>query len=173
MPLHIDWIETFKIWWLVLKFFAPLIVLVIIVEFIKIIPDIIMERRSRKAGIYEIDQMSGREFEYRLKSLFQNLGYRVELKRGYKDHGADLILTGAKGARIAVQAKKLASRDGKIGAKVIGEALRGKQYYNCHYAMIITNQYFTEQAIEEAQKAGVTLWNRKILLAYLEKESKF
>ncbi|MEW8960055.1 MAG: restriction endonuclease [Moorella sp. (in: firmicutes)] len=126
MALHIDWIETFKIWWLVLKFFAPLIVLVIIVEFIKRILDIIMERRSRKAGIYEIDQMSGREFEYRLKSLFQNLGYKVELKRGYKDHGADLILIGSEGARVAVQAKKLSNRNGRVGAKVIGEALRGK-----------------------------------------------
>ncbi|MEW8960054.1 MAG: restriction endonuclease [Moorella sp. (in: firmicutes)] len=36
--------------------------------------------------------------------------------------------------------------------------------------MIITNQYFTEQAIEEAKRTGVRLIDRNALLKYLEKE---
>ncbi|WPA89744.1 restriction endonuclease [Moorella sp. ACPs] len=167
-------IITFKmimqLLWIILELSAIPLMLLIIKYFIEYLIDTIRYNRLKSTGILEIDQMSGRDFEIRLKILFNHLGYKVELKRGYKDHGADLILIGSGGARVAVQAKKLSNRNGRVGAKVIGEALRGKQYYNCHYAMIITNQYFTEQAIEEAKKTGVTLMDRNALLKYLEKE---
>lgn len=167
MQLQID------IWLLIkyiLTFSLPFIILALLVELLYSLPHWIREWRYRNAGLHEIDTMTGRDFEIRLRRLFQNLGYKVELKRGYKDHGADLILTNPQGVKIAVQAKKLAAREGKIGARVIGEVLRGKQYYGCHYAMIVTNQRFTEQAREEAKRLGVILWDRDSLSQHLEKE---
>src|SRR5262249_48548876 len=51
------------------------------------------ERRLRRSGIREIDQMDGSTFEHRLAILFRGLGYRAErvgATRG--DFGGDLIV---------------------------------------------------------------------------------
>lgn len=82
-----------------------------------------------------------------------------------KDRGADLILTNKAGERWAVQAKKL--KNGKVGAKAIGEVLRAKHNYNCHKTILITNQYFTDQAKEEAKNCNVQLWDRQMLMKTL------
>ena len=52
-----------------------------------------------------IDSMSGAEFERALEELFDLLGYDVERIGGYKDNGADLVVT-RDGRRTAVQAKR-------------------------------------------------------------------
>lgn len=164
-------LDMWLFWGIFFKIITPFLILALLVELIYSIPYWIREWRYRKAGLHEIDAMTGRDFELRLRRLFKNLGYKVELKPGYKDHGADLILTTPRGVRIAVQAKKLASREGRVGAKVIGEVLRGKQYYGCHYALIVTNQYFTEQAREEAKRLGVILWDRDSLSRQIDREN--
>jgi len=123
--------------------------------------------RAKKTGVSETDTMSGREFEIWLKNLLTKYGYKVKLLKGYKDRGADLIITDGRNRRYAVQAKKLKS--GRVGAKVIGEVLRGKNNYNCDGAIIITNQYFTKQAKEEAKSNRVILWDRTKLIEMQEK----
>ncbi|MDH7578506.1 MAG: restriction endonuclease [Bacillota bacterium] len=150
-------------------FFNVLLVIfafVMLTSLIRYLPDLIMDLRYKRVGLDETDNMSGREFEYWLKSQFKRMNYKVTLHRGYKDKGADLIVINSQGQKFAVQAKKLNS--GSIGAKVIGEALRGKLNYKCDRALVVTNQKFTEQALEEAEACGVILWDRKKLLEILE-----
>lgn len=156
----------------------PFLVLVLIVEFIKAnfsmlgrsITDIIVGLRVERAQIQETNHMTGREFEVWLYKLFKKLGYKVELQKGFKDRGADLILTNKHGTRTAVQAKKLAK--GKVGVKALGEVLRAKHNYNCQIAIVVTNQYFTEQAIEEAKNSNIELWDRKMLMKALARVNK-
>lgn len=152
---------------IILIFSIPLIALLLLRYIVETFIEWIKGESIRKADINKIDKMSGREFEIFLKYLFEKQGYKVKLLRGYKDHGADLILIDSKGNKIAVQAKK--RNNGKIGIEAIGEVLRGQKYYSCTSSMIVTNQYFTEQAKQESQKFGIILCDRKDLLRYFKK----
>lgn len=40
------------------------------------------------------------------------------------------------------------------------EARAGAEYYACDRAVVLTNNYFTKQAIEGASRIGVLLWDR-------------
>lgn len=140
----------------------PFIIILFFRYSIETLVEWIKGENIKNSGISRIDKMSGREFEIFIKYLFEKQGYKVKLLRGYKDHGADLILTDDKGNKIAVQAKK--REKGKIGTEAIGDVLRGKEYYDCNSSMIVTNQYFTEQARYEAEKLGIILCDRKDLI---------
>lgn len=45
-------------------------------------------RELRQSGIYDIDKMSGHQFEKYLGRLFQDLGYKTEVTRASNDFGA-------------------------------------------------------------------------------------
>ncbi len=46
----------------------------------------------RQSGIDEIDQMTGRQFEEYVGTLFEKHGYRITYTPATGDFGADLIL---------------------------------------------------------------------------------
>ena len=119
----------------------------------------------RRSGIREIDAMGGEVFEQYLATLFSRLGYRVELTRFRGDFGGDLVLRKG-GVRTAVQAKRHAKT---VGIKAVQEAVGAKAYYDCAAAMVVTNSYFSRQAVELAEKAGVELWDRDELIERLSK----
>lgn len=60
--------------------------------------------RLRRSGIVTVDTMDGVEFEQRLGSLYESLGYRVQPTAVTGDFGADLVLARS-GVRTVVQAK--------------------------------------------------------------------
>lgn len=113
----------------------------------------------RKAGMPEIDRMTGLEFEKYLEILFTRLGYQVERTRYVGDQGADLILTKG-GERIVVQAKR---HSRAIDNKAIQEAATARPHYKCHRAMVVANQEFTRAAEELAKSNQVELWGRRKL----------
>ncbi|MDD3673439.1 MAG: restriction endonuclease, partial [Synergistaceae bacterium] len=137
------------------------------IEFLRKIPEYISSYRAKKTGVSELTKLSGREFEIWLANLFRRMGYKVRLLRGYKDYGADLIVTNFQGRKWAVQAKKRSGS--KTGVSAIGEVLRGQNYYKCDLALVVTNSDFTKQAYEEARACGVVLWNREKLISISEK----
>jgi len=159
--------DFFKVMFEVWISLWPLFLAAVLWQLILRIPELFLNYRAKKSGVTDTDHMSGREFEIYLKNLFEKAGCKVRLLQGYKDHGADLIVTDKRNKRYAVQAKKLKS--GRVGAKVIGEPLRAMNYYKCDVAMIVTNQNFTKQAKEEAKIANVVLWNREELIKISEK----
>ena len=61
-------------------------------------------RRLRRAGMPDIDRMTGPAFEQRLGVLFKELGYRTEIVGRRGDFGGDLLVT-KDGIRCVVQAK--------------------------------------------------------------------
>jgi restriction system protein len=107
--------------------------------------------------------MSGKTFEKYLEVLFEKLGYRVERTRYVGDYGADLV-TSKDGIKTVIQAKRYKS---KAGVKAIQEAVAAKGYYDCSKAMVVTNNFFTQQAIELARRNQVELWDRNKLVAAL------
>lgn len=105
-----------------------------------------------------IDNMNGKDFEMFIGALLSKNGYKnVTITRTSGDHGAD-ILAEYNGGKYAFQCKRF---DKKVSSRPIGEILRGMNYYKCEKGIVITNNYFTKQAIEEAKINNVELWDRK------------
>lgn len=148
-----------------LLIFVSLFVVGIIV---KIFIEIKKYRDFLKLGIYEklnvIDSLSGHEFERYVSILLKSDGfYNVLQTRGSKDYGADIIAE-KNNIKYAFQCKRLSS---SVGPKTIGEVLRGMHKYNCKKGVIITNNYFTKQAIEEGWISNIELWDRDKLIELL------
>lgn len=114
------------------------------------------------SGIYEIDEMSGREFEQYLKYLYIKAGYKVRLTPASGDFGADLILE-KETQRIAVQAKRYKS---KVGIKAVQEIASAKTHYRATDTWVVTNNHFTSAAVTLAQSNGVKLYDREALIKF-------
>jgi HJR/Mrr/RecB family endonuclease len=124
-----------------------------------------------KSGISEIDRMSGRDFEFYLKKLFENLGYKAtRVGTSYYDHrgdyGVDLIVEKKDGTMIAVQAKNYSKW---VGIAAVREVLAGMQYYKCSKALVVTNNYFSNEARVQASVSNIVLWDRDKLIEVIAK----
>jgi restriction system protein len=144
----------------------PLWVILAVVAVGRLLVELWKVRRLRRAGMFEIDGMSGPEFESKLALLFRSLGYRAEVigsARG--DFGGDLLLS-RDGRKTVVQAKCWKKN---VGVKAVQEAVAARGFYATDAAMVVTNARLTEQARKLAAKNDVTLWGRDELLAALLK----
>lgn len=121
-------------------------------------------QESSNYSIIDIDSMNGYQFELFLRSMFAEMGYDVKHTPLSGDQGADLVIEKA-GARIVVQAKNQIS---KVGNKAIQEAVAAIKYYNANRAMVITNNEFTQSAIELAHHNNVDLIDRLKLQHLIE-----
>jgi hypothetical protein len=122
-------------------------------------------RREEAISMDLIDNMEGIEFEEFLKKFFETLGYNVELTKSTGDQGADLIIK-KYDEKIAVQAK---CYSGSVGNSSVQEIVAAKKYYQCNGAMVVTNSYFTNGAIDLAKVNNVELWDRKKLEEVIQK----
>lgn len=114
------------------------------------------QRAFELSGVAETDSLSGREFEHWVAQFLTELGFQVELTPYSGDFGADIVATW-NGVRIAVQVK---SGHTNMGVAAIQQVVGARFYYDCEQAMVITNQYFTDQAVLLAQATGVQLRHR-------------
>ncbi|MFL0506964.1 restriction endonuclease [Ureibacillus sp. 179-F W5.1 NHS] len=122
--------------------------------------------RLRKAGIKEIDEMTGEEFEEFLGHLFQKRGYKVSYTKASSDYGADLILEDRDDI-IAVQAKRYS---GSVGVKAVQEIIGSLKMYDATEAWVVTNSYFTRQAEKLAETNDVYLIDRDELIEMILKK---
>jgi restriction system protein len=109
-----------------------------------------------RAQVEDLDAMTGWEFERWLQRLFERLGFDVKRTPYHGDFGADLVLTW-NGVKIAVQAKR---SQRQVGVTAVQEVVAAKGYYGCECAMVVTNGYFTEQAVILARANGVWMRTR-------------
>lgn len=121
------------------------------------------KNRLAKSGINEIDHMDGLTFEKYLEVLFEKLSYRVERTQYLGDYGADLV-TSKDGIKTVIQAKRYKK---KVGIKVVQETVAAKGKYGCSEAMVITNSFYSNAAIELAKANRVEFWNRNHLVKAL------
>jgi restriction system protein len=121
------------------------------------------KKRLARSGVNEIDQMNGKTFEKYLEVLFKKLGYQVERTRYVGDYGADLVVR-KNGIKTIIQAKRYKKN---VGIKAVQEAVAAKGYYDCDEAMVVTNSFYTKQAIELAKANHVKLWDRNDLVKAL------
>ena len=141
-----------------------------LMEKINLILDFIKTHTEYTTGqTTNIDSMSGQEFEKYCASLLSSYGFvNIEITKGSGDQGVDI--TGyINNVKCAIQCKRHSK---KLSNKPIQEVFTGKNYYNCQSAIVITNNYFTNGAIELAETNDVTLWDRDNLLQLINLYNK-
>jgi len=126
----------------------------------------LLSESSKKIPTYsieDIDLMSGADFESFVTYLFNQLGYKASNTKLSGDQGIDVIAKKGQ-STIAIQCKCF---HGSVGNHAIMEAYAGAKYYNADKCMVVTNSVFTKSAKELANKNGVVLWDRKMLIEKL------
>ena len=114
----------------------------------------------------DFDNMEGRKFESFCADLLVKRGYEdVLVTQGSGDQGIDIIAY-KDGVKYGIQCKCYSS---VVGNKAVQEVFAGKTFYQCHVGIVVTNNYFTESAIELAKSNGIILWDRNKLMELIEK----
>lgn len=120
---------------------------------------------SKKISLEYVDGLDGFEFENFTNELLCYLGFDKSIKtKSSGDYGIDVIAE-RDGVKYGIQCKNYSQT---VGNKAIQEAYSGKSYYNCHVAVVMTNNYFTDSAKKQAEKNGVVLWDRNKLKEFIE-----
>ncbi len=140
----------------------PVVVLCVILAIIVMLLVVLVVRAVIKRLPHELpmDEMEGHDFEYYCADLLKANGFlEVEVTKGSGDFGAD-ILAEKDGVTYAVQCK---CYDKPIGVKAVQEVYAGRDYYDRMVGVVMTNQYFTQPAVELARKLNIMLWDRGYL----------
>jgi restriction system protein len=141
--------------------FMILITYVIVIVIFDLVLFIQHQIQLSKSGISEIDNMDGHVFEEYLATLFQKLGYKIEIVgHSGSDFGTDLVIE-KDGIRTAVQAKRQKS---KVGEDAVRDVCISKNHYKCLQALVVTNSFYTPMAKILAKDNKVDLWNRYDLI---------
>ena len=127
---------------------------------------VVLCRRFRKRyADDELDEMEGLDFEYYCAELLRNRGFiEVEVTKSSGDYGID-ILAEKEGVTYAIQCKRY---NEPVGVKAVQEAYAGRDFYDRMVGCVLTNQYFTQPAVDAAQKLKILLWNRDYLEEMIE-----
>ena len=119
-------------------------------------------RRKRRKRPDDMDLLEGHDFEFYCAELLKKSGFlEVEVTRGSGDYGID-ILAEKDGVTYAIQCK---CYNAPVGVKAVQEAYAGRDFYDRMVGAVLTNQYFTQPAVEAARKLKILLWDR----GYIEK----
>ena len=104
-----------------------------------------------------MEKISGYDYEYLWALYLKCMGYGVKVTRKSGDEGADVI--GIKDyKKIAYQCK---FHSKPVGRDAIYQVHAGKDTYKCSKAIVVTNNTFTKQAKETAEKLSVGLLSHK------------
>lgn len=136
------------------------IVIIVSVSFGAFIGAFVLRRRRKQHCPADIDLMEGHDFEYYCADLLRHRGFQeVEVTKGSGDYGID-ILAEKDGVTYAIQCKCYSA---PVGVKAVQEAYAGRDYYDRMVGAVLTNQYFTQPAVDAAKKLKILLWDRGYL----------
>lgn len=126
-------------------------------------------KKHEVINIEYIDTLDGIEFEKYMAKILEKTGYsNVKRTPDSNDYGID-VLAEKDGIKYAIQCKNYQS---PVGNKCVQEAYSGKQYYNAHVGVVVTNNYFTNNAKELAKKNNIILWDRDALKKMIKTTNK-
>ncbi len=111
------------------------------------------------------DDMDGIQFEKFCKKLLIKNGYEnISMTAISGDQGVDIIAYRDR-VKYGIQCKCYSSN---VGNSAIQEIYAGKTFYKCHVGIVMTNQKFTQSAIELAESNGIILWDRDMILKLIK-----
>lgn len=128
---------------------------------------------DNKINNIEIDKfdnnMAGFDFEKYTDKLLKTNGFvKIEVKQSSNDFSVNVIAYKGE-IKYAIQCKNTSS---SVGIKTIQEVIKNKSMDNCHVAVVLTNNTFTKNAKDLAEKNNVLLWDRDKLLELIENMNK-
>lgn len=101
--------------------------------------------------------MDGKKYEYKVAGYLRRRGFRkVRVTKASNDYGVDVIAYKRR-QKYAVQCKFYSK---PVGVHAVQQVVGGMRYYDCDRAIVVTNNTFTRQAVELAQKNEVILIDR-------------
>lgn len=110
--------------------------------------------------IDSIEEMSGLDFEKYAGEILKANGFeKIQVTKASGDYGVDIIAYKDE-IKYAIQCKKYSS---PVGIKAVQEVLGSKTMNDCHVAVVLTNNTFTNSAKELANKNNVLLWDNNKL----------
>lgn len=101
----------------------------------------------------------GDDFENLVVRLYDAMGYASKRIGGHGDQGGDVIAN-KDGESLLIQAKDYGS---SVGNAAVQQAVAARLYYGCTKAAVITQSYFTNEAIELAKSNSVELIDGNLL----------
>ncbi len=124
-------------------------------------------RQARNKMPDSMDLLEGHDFEMYCAEILKSRGFQeVEITKGSGDYGVD-ILAEKEGVTYAIQCKRYTA---PVGVKAVQEAYAGRDYYDRMVGAVLTNQYFTQPAVEAAKKLKILLWDRGYLESMIEEK---
>ena len=106
---------------------------------------VLCKRFRKRYADDELDEMEGLDFEYYCAELLRNRGFiEVEVTKSSGDYGIDIL------------------------AEKEGVTYAGRDFYDRMVGCVLTNQYFTQPAVDAAQKLKILLWDRDYLEEMIE-----
>lgn len=147
------------------NFLIIIVIIGILIVFFAIAGIFIIQKKRKFSREYDL--MEGRDFEFFCADLLEKRGFLdVEVTKGSGDNGVD-ILAEKDGVTYAIQCKRY---DEPVGVKAVQEAYAGRDYYDRMVGVVMTNQYFTKNAVDMARKLKIMLWDRGYLEEMIEEE---
>ena len=144
-----------------------LLTAVVIIAIAGIVAMFVLLLKRRRYRPLFVDEMEGHEFEFYCADLLRDRGFsEVEVTSGSRDFGVD-ILAEKDGVTYAIQCKCYTS---PVGVSAVQEVYAGRDYYDCMVGVVLTNQYFTEPAVDMAGKLQILLWDRGYLESMMEED---
>ena len=144
-----------------------LLTAVVIIAIAGIVAMFVLLLKRRRYRPLFVDEMEGHEFEFYCADLLRARGFsEVEVTSGSRDFGVD-ILAEKDGVTYAIQCKCYTT---PVGVSAVQEVYAGRDYYDCMVGVVLTNQYFTEPAVDMAKKLQILLWDRGYLESMMEED---
>lgn len=120
------------------------------------------DQQSARINYYnqKFDYMTGKDFEQYCAQLLHEIGFSdITTTPASGDFGVD-ILGKYNDVLYAFQCKRYSSN---VGVDAVYQISGGMKYYHANVGVVLTNQYYTEQAQQLASEIGVVLWDRNFL----------
>ncbi|MBB6016832.1 restriction endonuclease [Deinococcus radiopugnans] len=121
-------------------------------------------RRQKALALADLHALNPRGLELHVAQVISALpGWTATANRGSADQGADVIATGPKGRKVAVQVKHYPNSN--VGNKAVQEIVASKAIYRCAHAVVVTSgPGYTRAAQDLARANRVVLWHPDDLL---------
>lgn len=107
-------------------------------------------------------------FEHLVADVWSQLGYQTEVSQASNDMGVDVIAHGG-GEKIAMQVKRYAESN-TVGGPKIQQYSALRQQEDADAVIVVTTGYFTEQALELADRLHVDVLNGPALCGLMADE---
>ncbi|MBQ4558100.1 MAG: restriction endonuclease [Clostridia bacterium] len=155
--------------------FLPITLLFFIVKFfIKLIENKRIKSFLNGITINDIDAITGYQFEEIVAYLFNYFRFKAKTTKRSGDYGVDIFAT-KNNIKYCIQTKLYFGH--KVGSSAVQEINTGKNYFNCDYAIIMTNSFYSKQALDMSDKLGIILFDRndvaKLLLNYKNNNKRY